>query len=147
MADFPYPRTTCGCKDCVQCCKEQPGSLIPGDLERIADKLQLTPEVARIYFVASPGALVMDTTTNRQFRVGTITPRVTRKLGCVFLTPDNKCRIHDVAPAGCAYFDTHMPVEKAHPRSAALVRLQMEPDYQRLRSELPFADSYKPRKY
>jgi Fe-S-cluster containining protein len=144
---FPFPRTTCACSDCVQCCKDQPGSLIPGDFEKIADHLQISHAEARAFFWASPGALVMNLQTGRQFRIGTITPRATRKKGCIFLDENNRCKIHPVAPAGCAYFDTHMNSFEGRKRGNEIARRQQDPDYQRLRSELPFADSYKPKGY
>jgi Fe-S-cluster containining protein len=145
-ASMPFARTTCACAECVQCCKEQPGSLVPGDLEAIAAHLGESVAEAKAHFWASPGALVMDTGTGRQFRVGTITPKRERKR-CVFLGEDDRCRVHPVAPAGCAYFDTHQSAREAQPRSAAMVRAQMDPAYQRLRAELPFAASYKPRAF
>lgn len=141
---IPYERTTCACDDCVRCCKEQPGPLVPGDMERIAAHLGVSMAEAKGHFWSSPGALVMDTATGRQFRVRTITPRAVRGR-CVFLGDDDRCRVHPVAPAGCAYFDTHMQSVEAHRRAVAVVRLQQDEDYQRLRQELPVADSYRPK--
>jgi Fe-S-cluster containining protein len=147
MADLPiaaYPRTTCACPACVACCKRQPGSLAPGDLERIAAHLGETVEDVRQHFWASPGALVMDTRTGRQFHIGTITPRLVRSR-CVFLDEHDRCRVHPVAPAGCAKFDTHMGREEGATRGAALAREQQDPAYQQQRAKLPFATSWSPR--
>lgn len=140
----PFQRTTCACADCVQCCKDQPGCLIPGDLEKIAEHLGKTPEDAKAYFWASPGAVVMDVVRGEIFRVGAITPR--RENGrCVFLDNNDYCKIHAVAPAGCAFFDTHMPVMEGQTRAHWMIREQLDPEYQALRDTLPPATSYQPR--
>jgi Fe-S-cluster containining protein len=142
----PFSRTTCACAECVACCKRQPGPLAPGDLERIAEHRGETVEVAKAHFWASGGALVQDQTTGRQFRIGSITPRLVRGR-CVFLDADDRCSIHSVAPFGCAYFDTHMTAAEGQRRGAWLARRQLDDDYQELRRQLPFATSYKPKGY
>jgi Fe-S-cluster containining protein len=143
---LPFARTVCACAACTRCCKEQPGPLARGDLERIAEHLGETVEQAEAHFWASPGAMVMNSSTGRQFRVGTITPRLVRGR-CVFLDEQDRCRVHPVAPAGCAYFDTHQSSVEGNRRSVWLVGDQQHPDYQQLRARLPFATSYKPRRY
>lgn len=141
-----FERTTCACQECVACCKRQPGPLAPGDFEKIAALLGEDRETAKLHFWASPGALVMDVSTRRQFRVGTITPRVAHGR-CVFLDDQDLCKIHAAAPFGCAMFDTHMGLLEGQRRAAWLVREQQRSDYQALRSELPFASTYKPTGY
>lgn len=44
--------------------------------------------------------------------IGSITPR-SQGGRCVFLDEQDRCRIHAVAPFGCAYYDTHMDVAEA----------------------------------
>jgi Fe-S-cluster containining protein len=139
-----FDKTTCGCQQCVKCCYQQPGSLVPGDFERIAAHLGETPEVAKKHFWASPGALVKNLSTGQVFRIGTITPR-RAKGKCVFLDGNDRCTIHAVAPGGCRYFDTHMPAREAMPRAVALATAQQQdPEYQALRDTLPYAQSYRP---
>lgn len=146
IAPPPFDRTTCACPDCITCCTEQPGSLAAGELEAIAQSLQLPVRVAALKFWASPGALLGNSLTGQTFRVGTITPRLVRGR-CVFLDGQDRCTIHAVAPFGCAFFDTHMPAAEAHPRSLWLVRSQQDPAYQSLRRTLVAATSHKPRAY
>lgn len=143
-----FSRTICDCEACQQCCHEQPGHILPGQMEQIAEHLQQPLPIVKQMFWASPGAVVMDTQTNRQFRIGTITPKFDRrKKACVFLSDEGKCTIHSVAPFGCSYFDTHMKADEAHRRSAwGLSVIVADEDYKTLRQSLPFAESYKPRR-
>jgi Fe-S-cluster containining protein len=138
----------------VACCKRQPGSLILEDVAKIVAYVAQRDNVSvdfaydwvkeRLW--ASPGALVKDSNTGKTYRIGTITPRF-RKGRCVFLTEDDKCSIHEVAPFGCAYFDTHMPPSVAMPRSLFACRNHTDPIYQALRNELPYATHHKPTPY
>jgi hypothetical protein len=145
---FPS-RTECACVQCQQCCREQPGHLLPGDMETIAAHLQQPLAEVKKLFWASPGAVVMNSQTSRQFRIGTITPRYDRrKKRCVFLTEEGQCSIHAVAPFGCAYFDTHQSKEYGKTLSMwGLRKIQDDPAYKTLRDSLPFAESYRPKGY
>jgi Fe-S-cluster containining protein len=143
VADTPFARTECACPTCVECCKDQPGCLMPGDLERIAAFLHLPVRTAALKFWASPGAVLLNGQTGATFRVGTITPR--RVQGqCIFLK-DDRCTIHPVAPAGCALFDTHQSPAEGQRRGLWLVRQQAQAAYQSLRRTLVEATWYKPR--
>lgn len=144
----PFQRTTCACTDCTACCKRQPGFLIPGDLERIASYLGETVEKVKAYFWSSEGALVQDS-NGRQYRIRTITPRYDkRKKRCVFLTDDDKCSIHEVAPFGCSFVDTHMSFNAGNQRSAwAMTQVMDSEAYVEQRKSLPFCDHYKPTNY
>jgi Fe-S-cluster containining protein len=139
-----FKRTVCACETCVSCCKSQPGYMIPGDAEKIAAHLG---EPVEQYLWASPGAKVMNTVTRAITPIGTITPRM-QDGKCVFLAEDGKCRVHPVAPFGCAFFDTHMgPVEGNMRSMWGLRQIVDNPEYQKLRANLPSATSYKPRTY
>lgn len=144
-----FERTTCACRECVDCCKWQPGPLAPGDIERIVASRGLSGEAAATFietkFWASPGALVLDLRTKTTRRVGSITPRFANGR-CVFLGLDDRCEIHAVAPAGCALFDTHQSAETAQAIGSALIRaIEADPAYLEIRSLLPIATSYAPR--
>jgi len=144
-----FERTVCACKQCVACCKTQPGYVLPGQMEEIADHLQLSLEEAKTLFWASPGAVVMDLDENRQFRIGTITPRYDKKKkACVFLTDEGFCGIHPVAPYGCSRFDTHMDASEGHRRSVwGLHQILASTAYTALRKTLRIAESWKPKGY
>jgi Fe-S-cluster containining protein len=144
MDEHDFDRTSCACKECVRCCKRQPGPLAPGDFERIAAHLGETTEEAKRHFVASPGAVVV--IDGRTERRGTITPKFARGR-CVFLDDNDRCKIHTVAPFGCAYFDTHMSRQAAMPRSLWLVQATPDAAYQKLRAELPYTTVYRPVNY
>jgi Fe-S-cluster containining protein len=144
----PFERTSCACYQCTDCCKRQPGSLAPGDMERIAAHLGKTLDEVKPMFWASPGPMVGNAVTGRRWYIGSITPRYDkRKKRCVFLDDDDRCTIHAVAPAGCAIFDTHMGVAEAYPRSQWLAHEQSRPDYQSLRATLDLATHSKPVRY
>lgn len=145
---WQFERTKCACSKCVQCCKRQPGPLAPRDFKRIAAFLGEDEITARQHFWASPGSIVKDWQGN-VMRIGTITPRFDRRKGrCVFLGDDDRCKIHEVAPFGCAYFDTHMNEIEAQARSSWLAgQQQRSEEYQDLRAQLPYALHHKPLRY
>jgi Fe-S-cluster containining protein len=129
----------------VNCCKQQPGYLVPGDFERIAAHLHEPQGLAVRHFWASPGAVVQDVTGAR-FSIGTITPRLENGR-CVFLDADDRCRVHPVAPFGCAYFGHEAP-SIAMPRSVWGLRRVIESRaYAKLRELLPTATAWKPWRY
>jgi hypothetical protein len=109
--------------------------MIPGDAEKV---VQLVQKPIKELFVASPGALVYNSSTRKMFRIGTITPKYEHEK-CIFLMPDGKCQVHAVAPYGCAFFDIHMDMSEGQKRSMWGLRLiQGDLQYNRLRDDLPF---------
>lgn len=115
MSAPPFERTTCACQRCVACCA-RPAHLAPGDAERIAEYLGAPLDDVVGLLKPGRGALVGDSLTRRAIRVLTIVPR-TRGGRCVFLDDDDRCRVHPVAPFGCAYFDLHMGAREGESRS------------------------------
>lgn len=141
---IPFQRTVCACSQCVQCCKEQPGFLVPGDTERI---VAFTGKPAKEILASSEGGVVMDTVTRITRRIRTIIPQCDKTGRCIFLSQDNNCLIHPVSPFGCAYADTHMSYKKGHERSLWGMQAVEDEEYQALRKTLPLAKHYKPRKF
>lgn len=118
--EFGFSRTTCGCALCVENCKHIPGYLIPDDVERIAKTLGYASvgEFAAECLLASPGATVMSA-EGLIFQIPTLVPRRKTEDGsCIFLGADNRCRIHEVAPFGCAFFDHAQSDGEANRRSS-----------------------------
>lgn len=127
-----FTRTVCDCERCREHCRHMPGCLAPGDLIRIANHLGAYPAEILPLFRASPGALVVS--KGQSFRIGTIVPRKTETGECVFLRPDGRCRIHEVAPFGCAYFDDHLDAVEGERRAQAVLWECMESkEYQKER--------------
>lgn len=138
----PFKRTVCSCPRCVDCCR-RPGPLHPDDVGKIAMALGGTVADVADYLCASPGARVQK--GDKAFTVGTITPKTIRGR-CVFLTPDDKCSIHEVAPFGCSHFDMHMRPSEGNRRSKWLhEEIAKSSTYKKLRDALPLAQNYKAR--
>jgi hypothetical protein len=116
MRDFmSYPRTECSCDLCAINCLFIPGYLLPEDLAAIRSFLGCSDLVrfAEENFLASPGALVVracpgsDAGAGELLRIPTIVPARSEQGWCKFF--DGKlCKIHPVAPFGCAFFDSHL---------------------------------------
>lgn len=131
---FSLSRTSCACAECVACCKRQPGPLVTGDMERIADYLGVPLDHAKLLFKASRGALILY--KGKVVRVPTITPKQHPDGSCIFLDEHDRCSIHPVSPFGCAYFDPHMDKAEGNRRARLAIMDQSKPEYQALREEL-----------
>lgn len=117
----------CSCAECVLNCQHIPGYLIPSDLDRIRQHLAPGDDLftwARKYLLASPGARVLQ--GGRVFRIPTLVPARRLDGACTFLTTENRCRIHAVAPFGCAFFDSHQPATEADQRSSQGLRAVLD---------------------
>jgi Fe-S-cluster containining protein len=121
----PFPRTVCACEEDRASCRTQPAHLLPDDIAPLAQKLidlgWIHNDLEVLGFLrASPGALVgkFEGGRLRTWRIPTIRPATTDGHRCVFLSKDERCLVHEVAPFGCAYFDVHMSREEGDARSA-----------------------------
>lgn len=111
-----------------------PGSLIPGDLEKIVAHTGrgATDAWVKQHFLTSEGGKVAGRIPHDGemvtvvFSVPTIVPAQQEDGSCVFLDTQGRCTIHEVAPFGCAYHDTHMNAAIGHERSIYAIRQQVE---------------------
>jgi Fe-S-cluster containining protein len=130
----PFPRTVCGCLQCVKCC-ERPAHLAPYDVPRLMDYFG-ADAFAKLFKWskgATVGRIVDDALVTWQ--VPTITPR-TENGWCVFMK-SGLCTIHEIAPFGCAYFDVHMNEQNGQMRSAWGIRQIIDsPMYAEVRDSL-----------
>jgi len=113
----------------------------------IAAYLGKSVEAIRSLFRSSPGMVLLNTATSRQFRIRTIVPLYDRRAKrCVFLSDEGRCTIHPVAPFGCAYFDTHMRDAEWQRRARwGIGEIQgRREEYDGERGELKFTDHWKP---
>jgi len=101
--EFGVSRTSCGCEVCKNNCRHMPGFLIPADLGRMIPKGADEYRWAEQNLLASPGAVVMK--DGEIFRISTLVPAVQANGACINLTEEGACRIHEVSPFGCAFFD------------------------------------------
>jgi Fe-S-cluster containining protein len=90
---------------------------MPADVARISRHLGYTNPLsfASENLLASPGATMLQAGQVRQ--LPTLVPRSQAHGTCVFLDENSRCRIHAVAPYGCAFFDSHMADDEATRRS------------------------------
>ena len=137
----PFERTECACLECIAFCHTMPSFLIPGDLFSIIDVLMTSGRITTRqgifkFLRASKGAIVGDSATERRYRIETITPKLENNK-CVFLTDDDRCSIHTVAPYGCRMFTAHMnPIEGARRSMWGLKQISITPAYEQLRQKL-----------
>ncbi|MGE0885430.1 MAG: YkgJ family cysteine cluster protein [Blastocatellales bacterium] len=117
--EFGFGRTKCACLECAINCRFIPGYLIPADLERIAKHLgcENLIEFALENLLASPGATVVDRGRMRQ--IPTLVPARRSDGACKFLDANNRCKIHEVSPFGCAFFDAHQSKAESDYRSGS----------------------------
>jgi hypothetical protein len=116
--EFGFLRTACACAECAAHCLHLPGYFIPADLDRVGHRLAPPEDLstwARQHLLASPGALVRQGATVS--RIPTLVPGRRADGACTFLTAENRCAIHAVAPFGCAFFDAHQSGAEADRRS------------------------------
>jgi hypothetical protein len=101
-----------------------PGSLVPGDIERIADHLgvEISEEWVKKHFLASDGARAI--IGGQPVQVGTIVPAQQADGKCVFLDDGGRCKVHPVAPFNCAYQDQHISDRESQQRSVVAIRRQ-----------------------
>src|SRR5262245_19257349 len=112
-AEFGVARTVCACRVCVANCRFVPGSLIPADLNRIAEYLNESnlTRFAVDNLLASPGAIIY--TRSGLVRIRTLVPARRADGPCRFLTAEDRCSIHAVSPYSCAMFDCKQSKEEA----------------------------------
>lgn len=112
-----FERTECKCDLCAMNCRFIPGYLLPEDLTAMASFLGYSelPRFAAENLLASVGALVAK--AGRLFRIRTIVPARDEN-GCCRFFDGKLCKIHSVAPFGCAFFDSHQDPIQSHKLSA-----------------------------
>ena len=137
-----FQRSTCSCSLCTINCLFIPGFLLPEDLAPIGLFLGCTDILGFVEenFLASPGALVAkscpgpDPGAGKLYRIRTFVPARGENGWCRFF--DGKlCKIHPVAPFGCAFFDSHQ--DPCHSqRISALGLMSIEAQWRNEQSSL-----------
>jgi hypothetical protein len=111
--EFGFRRTECGCELCRAPCRHIPGGLAPPDLTALCPPGQDVFRWAEEHLRALTGP------------VPTLVP-ARRGDGACHWHFDGKCAVHQHAPFGCAFFDSHMSADEERRRSAAGVRARRE---------------------
>lgn len=102
-----FARTVCGCEFCRAPCRHIPGSLDVADLER------LCPPGHDVFAWAEEHLVAL---TDKP--CPTLVPRRQANGHCHWLI-DHRCVVHENAPFGCAFFDSHMSDEESEQRAQA----------------------------
>ena len=104
-----FRRTECACAFCQAPCRHLPGALAPSDLAR------LCPAELEVFAWAEQH---LRARTGKPYPI--LVP-ARREDGPCHWYFDGKCAVHDAAPYGCAFFDSHMPPAEVGRRVAATV--------------------------
>lgn len=98
-----FQRSVCSCAQCRAACRTMPGTLAPGDVERIAEYfgVELTPEFLNKNFRASDGFRIHR--DGETLTVPTIVPAQKENGECIFYSA-GQCTVHPVSPFGCSQF-------------------------------------------
>jgi hypothetical protein len=107
---FGFRRTECGCAFCKVYCRHLPGALDPSDLPRLC-----------------PGGQDIFTWAEQHLRALIDVPYpalvpARNNFGHCHWYFDGKCAVHENAPHGCAFFDSHMSDEEVARRAEATIR-------------------------
>ena len=94
--EFGFRRTACACTSCQVHCRIMPGSLVPSDLARLCPPGQELFAWAEVHLRAVAGT-----------PFPTLVPARATNGHCHWLFA-GRCAVHEAAPFGCAFFDTHM---------------------------------------
>ncbi len=109
-----FRRTVCDCAYCAAPCRHLPGSLDVDDLTRLCPPGEDLFRWAEQHLRALP---------EKPFP--TLVPARQANGHCQWHF-DGKCAVHDAAPFGCAFYDTHMSEAEAERRSAATIRARRD---------------------
>jgi hypothetical protein len=112
--ELGFCRTICGCAFCQAPCRHIPGGLMPADVSRLCPSGQDVLSWAEQHLRALVG-----------LPAPTLVPARRPGGACHWLF-DGRCAVHNVAPFGCAFFDSHMLAAEVDRRSAAAVRARQE---------------------
>lgn len=110
---FGFQRTRCGCDFCRIPCRHVPGGLDVADLDR------LCPAGVDVFPWAEQH---LRARTDKSYPV--LVPARQPNGHCHWHF-DGKCAVHDHAPYGCAFFDSHMPQAEVERRYAASVQARV----------------------
>jgi Fe-S-cluster containining protein len=121
--EYGFERTYGTSDEDILNCKHMPSFLVPADLDRMSAAAGFMNcfEFGMQFLLASPGALVVY--KGSQMRIRTLVPA--RNLGtgyCRWLSKDCRCKIHEHAPFGCAFFDATMGIAESQERSQAALQ-------------------------
>jgi hypothetical protein len=109
-----FRRTVCGCAICCAPCRHVPGGLDPSDLAR------LCPAGQDVFAWAEQHLRAI---VDRPYP--TLVPARHPDGHCHWLF-EGRCAVHDHAPYGCAFFDSHMSPDEVDRRYAATIRARRD---------------------
>lgn len=114
--EFRLLRTTCGCPKCQLWCEHQPGYLVPSDLDRLIPADQNAFDWAEEHLRASLGFRTI--VGPMILCIPSLVPAKQTNGHCHWYS-EGHCKVHDVAPYGCAFLDQHLTKQSAEKRNEA----------------------------
>lgn len=104
-------KESCECEACIDACTHKPGWFLPGEIEKVAEFLDLSLKELFDQYLGIDWYSAEKGDTHRK-PLWVIAPAqnnmepggqypVAPQGRCIFLTEDNKCRIHEVKPYQC----------------------------------------------
>lgn len=127
--------TACSCRQCVAACLSHPGSLMPGDLRRLARYMKMTEQEMFDNHIAvlDLGRVRIPFPAARHLPAGQVTiyddDRWDLRCCCHWLDEDGACLVHEFKPKECA---ETMPCKdfplKSSPRRVATCHAWSRPE-------------------
>lgn len=109
-----FVRTKCSCEFCAVPCRHVPGGLTIADLQNLCSENKEVFDWAKEHLRAL---------TNKPFPV--LVPARQSNGHCHWYV-DGRCQVHEHAPYGCAYFDSHQSEQEVAERYQAMTKARTE---------------------
>ena len=119
-----FERTACECGHCRLTCRAMPGTLGPGDVDRIAAFVGAEPDEQFLqanFRAADPVSVTLS--NGKEIEAPRVTPAQRDDGTCVFLAAEGRCSVHPAAPYACS---RGLPCQHDEDRTRELTAVLLE---------------------